>query len=181
MAITRTLRLGNSEPVALQEIDGVCAAGGRVWRLLLSMKRLCHVERSEAKSRHLRLRQSPSHWERIKRRHSLAANETFDSASAFAEDGYGGRAAPLKMTVGERAAYHGVQCNRVFASALIAMNTRVTHVMVEKSAFPPPPLKNIGFFDANPGDRNSPSSFQPLFTRLSSKAIGSVTPPFRAI
>ncbi len=46
----------------------------------------------------------------------------FDYASAFAADGYGGRAATLKMTAGELAVYHGVQGGRVFASALIVKN-----------------------------------------------------------
>jgi len=40
------------------------------------------------------------------------------------------------MTAGERAVYHGVQGGRVFASALIVKNPRVTRVVVEKSAFP---------------------------------------------
>ena len=78
------------------------------------------------------------------------------------------------MTAGELAVYHGVQGGRVFASALIVKNPRVMRVVVEKSAFILPPLKIIGVFDANLGDRNSPPSFQPLFTHLSNSAIGSV-------
>jgi len=83
------------------------------------------------------------------------------------------------MTAGERAAYHGVPCGRVFASALIAKNPRDTRVVVEKSAFFLPPLKNIEVFDANLGDRNSPPSFQPLFTHLPHSAIGSQIPAGR--
>jgi len=59
-------------------------------------------------------------------------------------------------------------------AALVAMNTRVTGVVVEKSAFSLPPLKDIAVFDANLRARNSPPSFQPLFTHLSISAIGSL-------
>ena len=76
----------------------------------------------------------------------------FDSASAFAEDGYGGRAAPLKMTVGERAAYHCIQCGRMYARATNAKNPRITCVVIEKLTRPLPPLKNIGGLEANLGD-----------------------------
>jgi len=79
------------------------------------------------------------------------------------------------MTAGERATYDGVPCGRVFASALIAKNPCGTRVVVKKSAFPLLPLKIIEVFDANMGDRNSPPSFQPLFTHLLNSAIGSET------
>ena len=65
----------------------------------------------------------------------------FDSASA-----------PLKMTVGARAAYHSVQYDQVFARSFIAKNLRVRRVMVEKIEFLFPPLKSIGVFDTNLGD-----------------------------
>jgi len=57
-----------------------------------------------------------------------------------------------KATAGEHAAYHGVRGGRVFASDLIVKNPRITRVVVEKSAFSHPSLKNIGVFDTNLGD-----------------------------
>ncbi len=63
-------------------------------------------------------RQPPSRWKRIQRRRGSAENEIFRL-----------RYAPLKMTAGERAAYHRVQCGQVFASALndAMNNTHSTH------------------------------------------------------
>jgi len=55
------------------------------------------------------------------------------------------------MTVGERAAYHSIQCGQVFARAAIAKNPRITRVVVEKPALSLPPLKNIGGLEANMG------------------------------
>jgi len=60
-----------TEPVALQEIDGVCALAERVWRLLLSMKGLCHVELADISE----TRQPPSRWERIRKPRSVVATE----------------------------------------------------------------------------------------------------------
>ena len=77
------------------------------------------------------------------------------------------------MTVGERAAYHSIQCDQVFARATIAKNPLITRVVVEKPALSLPPLKNIGGLGANLGDSNPPPSFQPLFTHRSNSAIGS--------
>ncbi len=76
----------------------------------------------------------------------------FDSASAFAADGYGGRAATLKMTTGERAAYRGVRSGRMFASYLIALNPLIKPAVVDESELSCPPLKNIGVFEVNLGD-----------------------------
>ncbi len=82
------------------------------------------------------------------------------------------------MTAGERAACHGVQCGWVFASALIVMNTPVTRVVAEKSAFSLPLLKNVGVFDANLGTK----IHHPLFSLYSrtlpttqSARVGSIT------
>jgi len=64
------------------------------------------------------------------------------------------------MTAGERATYHGVPCGRVFASALIAKNPRGMRVVVEKTAFFHPSLKNIGVFDTNLGGLKFATLFQ---------------------
>ncbi len=119
------------------------------------MKGLCHVERSVAKSRHLRIVPTTVALGTDSKATRLGGERDFSTPlSAFAEVGYGGRAAPLKMTAGECAAYHGVQCGRVFASALIAKNPRSTRVVVEKSAFFSSSTQKHWAFDANMGDPN---------------------------
>jgi len=98
-------------------------------------------------------RQLPSRWERIQRRRGLAGNEIFRLRFRLRRSRPTARqAAPLKMTAGERAGYHGDQCGRVFASDLIAKNPRTKSLVVEKTAASLSPFKNIGVFDANLGD-----------------------------
>ena len=137
------------EPVALLEVDGVCASGERVWRLLLSMKGLCHVELAETSPNRASHRRVGNGFEGDATRRR---KRFFDYASAFAEDG-------LRRT----SRYAQNDSRRACGLSRCPGRPGVR----QRS-----PFKNIGVFESNMEDYNSPPSFQPLLTHLSNSYYG---------